>query len=245
MFCLETFGSRNLCGYHLAHKHCCRPRALWQQHSLMHAPKQENAPCHTTKPAQEWPEKSDKKLEELIQPPNSPDPNPIKHLGDVLDQVWPAEAPSWIRPCFDPSSPGRRTSGAVLWWLAPGHWQWIPRVLWVVTWGLLGQASPMHAWLDWDLGSLGRCLELFVKFFGTFWNSLRSSHKCDEVNVFPAEHCIARRWSMWFTSPVSGFIHLYSYSFYFMADHCMCSEQIKTTPSSSKVMAPYLSQSFF
>ena len=140
--------------------------------------------------------------------------------GPILDQTlrWPIE--SWAQDLWVcPVVTGTRALAVNP--KSPVGCSWGP------PWIRLGQASPMHAWLDWDLGSLGRCLELFVKFFGTFWNSLPSIDKCNEVNVFPAEYCIVTRWSMFFTSPVSDFIYLHNYSCYFMADHCMCSWQYR------------------
>lgn len=40
---------------------------------------------------------SDKEVKTSTWPPNSPDPNMIKHRGDVIEQLQSIEAPHWVR----------------------------------------------------------------------------------------------------------------------------------------------------
>lgn len=45
---------------------------------------------------------SDKEVKMLTWPPNSPDPNMIKHHGDVIEQLQFTVAPHWVRLGSDP-----------------------------------------------------------------------------------------------------------------------------------------------
>lgn len=51
----------------------------------------------------------------------------------------------------DPFVLGHETPGGVLWCLAVGLWQQIPRVLWVAGWSPRGSGLFRHIWwmLDW------------------------------------------------------------------------------------------------
>lgn len=53
---------------------------------------------------QEWPKECDKELKVSTWTPKSPDPNPIKHLWDKLDQVQTMVCVKVQYPCFPAES---------------------------------------------------------------------------------------------------------------------------------------------
>lgn len=65
-------------------KHCCMATALPNDSGL---PQQDNASHHNEKTVQEPLEEHGKEPKALTWPPNSPNPNPIKHLRDAPEQA--------------------------------------------------------------------------------------------------------------------------------------------------------------
>ncbi|GBM15568.1 hypothetical protein AVEN_95220-1 [Araneus ventricosus] len=55
---------------------------------------QDNAPCHKARIVLEWFEEQTDEFHLMSWPPNSPDPNPMEHIWDVIEGKLRAQTPT-------------------------------------------------------------------------------------------------------------------------------------------------------